>query len=95
MPTSSSTILEPRLVVVSTMTTTQVKADSDQPDNLIECSLHTLPKPLLREFRHVFGEKYLNDIADSSSQTWELLAIPTNQQARANLVAVSELTCDR
>ena len=72
----------------------------------IECSVHTLPKPLMREFIHVFGEKYQDDdfIRDNTYTTtaadgggaggdsggMELLAIPTNQQARQDLVAVGE-----
>ena len=55
----------------------------------IEVSVHTLPKPLQREFRHVFDEQRLKleSIQDSSA---ELLAIPTNQRAREDLVAVGD-----
>ncbi|KAL3895521.1 MAG: hypothetical protein SGARI_007426, partial [Bacillariaceae sp.] len=81
MPTSQSTIVEPRLACRRGM-----------KEDPIECSLHTLPKPLLREFQHVFGEKYLEDSSDGNNTTMmdtslELLAIPTNQQARHDLVA--------
>jgi hypothetical protein len=55
----------------------------------IECSVHTLPKPLLREFRHVFADKYL--MVDGMSQNGlELLALPTNQHAMEDLVAIGE-----
>jgi hypothetical protein len=79
MSRTSSTILEPRLV-------SQVSTSSD----LIECSVHNLPKPLLREFRHVFGENYLRDLDSMEHDHWEILAIPTNQQAREDLVAVGD-----
>ena len=81
MPTSQSTVLEPQLA-----------CRRDIKEDPIECSLHTLPKPLLREFQHVFGEKYLeeNDSMDTSNGNLELLAIPTNQQARHDLVAVGD-----
>jgi len=91
-------------------------------DDPIECSVHTLPKPLIREFLHVFGEKYHEDLmmmdnnviqqppllqsqhkddddedmkidddnTGEQQQNKELLAIPTNQQAREDLVAVGE-----
>lgn len=58
--------------------------------NLIECSVHILPKPLLREFRHVFGESYLRDVDSMEIDQWETLAIPTNQRAREDLVAVGD-----
>jgi hypothetical protein len=79
-----STILEPKLA-----------ARAGKRDDPIECSVHTLPKPLVREFRHVFGEKYqqgldtMQDDGDGESGM-ELLAIPTNQQARQDLVAIGE-----
>jgi hypothetical protein len=87
---SLSTILDPRLA-----------CRSGKKEDPIECSLHTLPKPLLREFQHVFGEKYLGNSGsrdgdsmmiadDESSSNLELLAIPTNQQARHDLVGVGD-----
>ena len=79
MSRTSSTILDSRLV-------SQVSNSSD----LIECSVHILPKPLLREFRHVFGENYLRDLDSMEHDQWEILAIPTNQQAREDLVAVGD-----
>ena len=114
MPTSSnsSIILQPKLFVLG-------GCSSTEDHNEIECSMHTLPKPLLREFGHVFGEKYLTDdisatpitagstedamdedppvVPPSSSssaatqqQHLELIAIPTNQRARRDLVAVGD-----
>lgn len=90
MPTPSSTLLEPRLA-----------CRSGRKEDPIECSLHTLPKPLVREFNHVFGDKYLGasqDDADgdcamggnTSSSAVELLAVPTNQHARHDLVAIGD-----
>ena len=82
MPHPSSTIVEPRLA-----------CRSGKQNDPIECSLHTLPKPLTREFRHVFGDKYLTtndgDVAMGEAQA-EILAIPTNQHARHDLVAVGD-----
>lgn len=83
----SSTLLEPKLA-----------ARAGKRDDPIECSVHTLPKPLMREFRHVFGEKYQQDMMDSDTNMrdddddggLELLAIPTNQQARQDLVSVGD-----
>ena len=103
---TSSTILEPRLL-------------ARQPSSTdgIEVSLHTLPKQLLREFRHVFRDEYLSfpgddgsgaaapsgvaapgggddmmDLSDgqSGSVGMALLALPTNQRAREDLVAVGD-----
>ena len=82
---SSSTIRPPKLVAQ------KGKTDGDAS---LECSVHTLPKPLLREFRHVFGESYLegnnNAMDDDTTTTLELLALPTNQRARQDLVAVGD-----
>ena len=76
---SQSTLLPPQLV-----------ARSERPDDMLECSIHTLPKPLLREFQHVFGQAYLEEMAQNDNTSLELLAIPTNQQARKDLVAVGD-----
>ena len=64
-------------------------------DNGIECSLHHLPRPLLREFRHVFQDEYLNqprrlDGKVNPREELLLLAIPTNQRAREDLVAIGD-----
>jgi hypothetical protein len=100
--TSPSTILSPRILV-------QKEGSGDG----VECSVHTLPKPLLREFQHVFRDTYLrgleiganctnannNDMNvdavtsttnTSTDEKLELLAIPTNQRAREDLVAVGD-----
>ena len=89
------TLVSPRLV----------RMDQSSTDDL-ECSLHYLPKPLLREFSHVFNDEYLKfgdnsstmemamdttgDSSSSSSSALKLLAIPTNQKAREDLVAVGD-----
>jgi hypothetical protein len=72
--------------------------DRTSSDDL-ECSLHYLPKQLLREFGHVFNDEYLK-FGDSSggdslpgaagNSPLTLLAIPTNQRAREDLVAIGE-----
>eukprot|EP00978_Attheya_sp_CCMP212_P016779 scaffold44262_cov52-Attheya_sp.AAC.1 len=78
-----STIIPPRMLVMK-------EGSSDE----IECSVHTLPKPLLREFGHVFTDQYLNFPPDGSastgSATLDMLAIPTNQRAREDLVAIGD-----
>lgn len=84
MSNRSSTLLPPRLI-------SQVPGSTDS----LECSVHTLPKPLLREFRHVFGDQYLKTPGDdgemvAASDGREMLAIPTNQHAREDLVAVGD-----
>ena len=104
---TSSTLLPPQILV-------QKAGSGDE----VECSVHTLPKPLLREFRHVFHDTYLKrpESASGSSmvhtmasdedvnmdghmdtdpnmvqqQQLELLAIPTNQHAREDLVAIGD-----
>jgi hypothetical protein len=50
--------------------------------------MHT-PKPLLREFQHVFPEENLNNLYDHTSNR-EFLAVPTNQRSREDLVGVGE-----
>jgi hypothetical protein len=69
---TSSTILSPRLVckpssAYNSDKDTAKNCDStfnDQviiaEDQLLECSLHTLPKSLKREFEHVFRGEYKN-----------------------------------
>lgn len=81
---TSSTLLPPRLV----------RAVQSTDDDL-ECSLHYLPKPLMREFGHVFNDEYLKfttaELSTSSGDTsLRLMAIPTNQRAREDLVAVGD-----
>ena len=94
MPQPVSTIVEPRLA-----------CRSGRKEDPIECSLHTLPKPLVREFQHVFGDKYLSSnrngdgddtmggvglSSSMSTSPLEMLAIPTNQHARHDLVAIGD-----
>ena len=62
---------------------------SDSVDGL-ECSVHTLPKPLLREFRHVFADKYLTTDGVLADDGLDILALPTNQHAKDDLVAIGE-----
>ncbi|KAL7443433.1 hypothetical protein ACHAXM_012094 [Skeletonema potamos] len=76
---TSSVIVPPRLV----RNTQSSNADDD-----LECSLHNLPKPLLREFSHVFNNEHVN--FGSNDSNLQLLAIPTNQRAREDLVAVGD-----
>lgn len=77
---TSSTLLPPRQVAA-----TPAKTD----DNVLECSVHTLPKQLLREFKHVFGDQYLHNMPNEDASR-ELLAIPTNQRAKHDLVAIGD-----
>lgn len=77
---TTSTIVPPRLLV-----------ERHGSDDSLECSLHNLPKPLLREFRHVFQDAYLQSPEPiKSAIQMELLAIPTNQRAREDLVAIGD-----
>ena len=90
IPNSSPTILPPRLVRIN-----------ESVNDDLECSLHFLPKPLMREFGHVFNDEHLKfgdasssgDAATSDAESCtrlKLLAIPTNQRAREDLVAVGD-----
>lgn len=78
---TASTLVSPRLLSLD------ARANDE-----IEASLHNLPKPLMREFGHVFAEEHLKfeggDAVDASALT--LLAIPTNQRSREDLVAVGD-----
>lgn len=92
---TSSTVVRPREL-----------AQKQGSDDALECSLHTLPKPLLREFRHVFGDQYLKGVSQlngtgcaddvmsdapaDAQHALRLLAIPTNQRAREDLVAIGD-----
>ena len=81
--TTSSVIVPPRLVR---------NTQSANPDDDLECSLHHLPKPLLREFGHVFNNEHerFGSNNGSNNNNLQLLAIPTNQRAREDLVAVGD-----
>mmetsp|Transcript_14771 Transcript_14771/g.27792 ORF Transcript_14771/g.27792 Transcript_14771/m.27792 type:complete len:201 (-) Transcript_14771:1945-2547(-) len=83
---TESTLLPPRLLV-------RIEGGTDG----LECSVHDLPKTLLREFRHVFQDEYLKCPlpmstvivkTESTTEPSVLIAIPTNQKAREDLVAV-------
>ena len=52
----------------------------------IEVSVHSLPRPLEREFRHVFHERNLDLDKFQQGTDAQFLAIPTNQHAREDLV---------
>jgi len=59
----------------------------------LECSVHSLPKKLLREFRHVFGDEYVNAPCvpgDTNAGPLHLIAVPTNQRAVEDLVAIGD-----
>lgn len=95
---SSGVLLPPRIVYLNDQTS--ISASAGTANDELECSLHYLPKPLMREFGHVFNDEHLNfhsgdDMMDdvdggSSSSQLRLLAIPTNQRAREDLVAVGD-----
>lgn len=89
---TASTLVQTRLVYVSDPT-----SSTPSNDNPLECSVHTLPKQLLREFRHVFreecksmSEEVPSSLNDENSTDLVLLAIPTNQMAREDLVAIGD-----
>lgn len=65
----------------------------ENSSDFLECSVHTLPKALLREFSHVFDERHTDfqsDVMVESDAALELLAIPSNQRAREDLVGIGE-----
>lgn len=80
---SSSTLLPPRLV-------SKIQDSGDA----IECSVHSLPKTIEKEFHHVFAEKYLQPSRRQARSRALvplcLLAIPTNQRARMDLVNIGD-----
>lgn len=84
---TSSILVPPRII-----TLTESSIDE------VEISIHTIPKPMEREFRHVFGDEYLkrpfsvpfNGNGVASPQSLELIAIPTNQRAKEDLVAIGD-----
>jgi hypothetical protein len=107
---TSSTILSPRLVCKPSLAidtdknttnycaSTSIDKVINSVDQLLECSLHTLPKSLKREFEHVFRGEYKNHSKESSRENsavendelLEILAIPTNQRARKDLVSFGD-----
>ena len=68
------------------------RSTSSKDDTVLEISVHTLPRPLYREFQHIFDERTLEPVSEKADQleSLELLAIPTNQQAREDLVSVGD-----
>lgn len=81
----SSSMLTPSRILVQQLGT----------NDGLECSVHNLPRPLLREFRHVFQDEYLKrpDRTVAMAHPNEeivLIAIPTNQKAREDLVAIGD-----
>jgi Methylmalonic aciduria and homocystinuria type D protein len=62
---------------------------SDTLEEPIEVSIHKLPKPLRREFGHVFDEKRLA-LDGLMERGAELLTVLTNQQSREDLIATGE-----
>ena len=87
----------PETPTTSTVIPPRVVRFTSSIDDELECSLHFLPKPLMREFSHVFNDSYLRFHDDSdmgvdgnNSSELRLLAIPTNQRAREDLVAVGD-----
>ena len=61
----------------------------DQESDAIEISVNSLPRPLQREFNHVFDERTI-ELDKIAPEDAEVLAIPTNQKALQDLVAVGE-----
>mmetsp|Transcript_24107 Transcript_24107/g.37195 ORF Transcript_24107/g.37195 Transcript_24107/m.37195 type:complete len:194 (+) Transcript_24107:178-759(+) len=82
MAESGSTLVPPRLLYVN----------ANNPMDDIECSIHTLPKPLAREFEHVFGDNYLLgfEAANAARDDVKVFAVPTNQRAREDLVNIGD-----
>ena len=60
-----------------------------QNQDPIEVSLHSLPKPLEREFRHVFSHLEIQE-DDILFSNCEWLAIPTHQHAKYDLVKMGD-----
>mmetsp|Transcript_21586 Transcript_21586/g.27815 ORF Transcript_21586/g.27815 Transcript_21586/m.27815 type:complete len:208 (+) Transcript_21586:56-679(+) len=79
--TTSSMLYAPKIIYIDEL-----------GKNDIECSIHTLPKPLKREFDHVFGNTYLmgQKQGDVPMEGMQLLAIPTNQRSREDLVKIGD-----
>jgi len=81
--------------IASTLLPSRILVHKERSDDGLECSVHDLPKPLLREFRHVFQDEYLkrpeiNAPIATANEPMVLIAIPTNQRAREDLVAIGD-----
>jgi hypothetical protein len=83
---TSSTLWGPTLLTTSRTDAAPAQGCQDD-DGAVEVSVHTLPKPLHREFHHVFSS-VVEDFPESG--TAEVLALPTNQRAREDLVGTGE-----
>jgi hypothetical protein len=93
---------DPTSATASTLVPPRLLSRTPHSTDSLEVSLHTLPKQLMREFRHVFRDEYLNFPTDTAMDTAAaaasapadgnlvLLALPTNQRAREDLVAVGD-----
>ncbi len=82
-------------VTASTLLPTRSLVEKPGSNDALECSVHNLPKQLLREFRHVFQDEYLKRPKASiatpyTNEEMVILAIPTNQRAREDLVAIGD-----
>lgn len=108
--TTSSTLVSPHILYLPDLA--PASPATKKYNNPLECSVHSLPKQLLREFKHVFRGEWRelrpddfaatkNDREDNEEDdgsinasidetTPMLLAIPTNQMAREDLVAVGD-----
>eukprot|EP00527_Entomoneis_sp_CCMP2396_P002594 CAMPEP_0198141640 /NCGR_PEP_ID=MMETSP1443-20131203/4616_1 /TAXON_ID=186043 /ORGANISM="Entomoneis sp., Strain CCMP2396" /LENGTH=212 /DNA_ID=CAMNT_0043804447 /DNA_START=41 /DNA_END=679 /DNA_ORIENTATION=+ len=98
---TSSTLWGPHpLVAMAADEASSGGGETEQQPNVVEVSVHTLPRQLQREFQHVFDERNLNLESIVQQHTpekeqllggpLEFLVIPTNQRAREDLVAVGE-----
>ena len=103
---TSSTLWGPMALIAYTSDSTIISeglGNGAPPSNhdALEVSLHILPRQLQREFQHVFDERNLKldpivqrhsqlPLQEQQENPLEFLAIPTNQFAKEDLVAVGE-----
>ena len=101
---TASTLWGPTSVVAFNSNAVQNVGSSATPSSsadvdALEVSVHTMPRQLEREFQHVFDERNLDlepiqlrhsQQSSISAEPLEFLAIPTNQLAREDLVAVGD-----
>jgi hypothetical protein len=97
-----STLWGPQCVRTATAILSPADASHDDEDDdtaqksaappVLEVSVHTLPKNLQREFKHVFPEENLEFHNNNyrNEPDCEYLAIPTNQRALMDLVVVGD-----
>ena len=79
----------------STLLPSRILVQQEGSNDGLECSVHDLPKALLREFRHVFQDEYLkrpeiNAPIATANEPMILIAIPTNQKAREDLIGIGD-----